>query len=849
MGLAGVGEKLYKGLGKAIFGDFGGMDKKATEQMAERHPFSDYINFVAYDADTEQYINRDGTVGFLFECSPLGFATLKQAEMLEGIFRSGLPDGSVVQFILYADQYLDPIIDAFYSYRTSDNPLVSSYTKSVDNFIRESATGANNMSGIPTRRYRVFVSAKFPQETKNLSENEWCEIQRRIRETLEGALLQPRHLSPGDLLDWLRRFFNDKPGSNCSLYDTAKPICKQIIHSETDIEDRDTYMKVGKKYMYCTTPKTFPRSVSLMQSNSLFGGIWGLRSDADQIRTPFLYSLNIALDSSLKNKVHNKCNFVLQQKGFGSLSPSLERKQEEYLWATDELEKGTLFMRIMPTMWVWDREAEKAAESLNRVKRVWEANGYYMQEDRGILKLMLISSLPMNLYIEDKAMEQLDRDFIAPVNAVTPLAPIQADFSGGGAPILMFYGRKGQIATLDFFDSHSVNKNFFILATSGSGKSFLVNYIVVNYFSCGSQIRIVDIGGSYKKLTKMLGAKYLNFGLDTDICLNPFTHIQEPEEEMSAVHAVFLQMAFSNSDNPTITEIESNLMRTAVWWAWEKYGQNADSDTVYSYLLNYPNIDGVKVDEEEFADLEELKHSARRLAFNIRNFTSKGVYSKYFVGPSTFDIRSDDFVVLELEELTAKPELFRVVTLLVLNAISADLYLSDRHRQKMIIYEEAWQFLGKGGDIMKAIITEGYRRGRKYNGSFGIVSQSVLDVKLFGSVGDVIMGNSAFKIYLESDDFQRAKKEGILDYDDFTMEIMKSLKSKRPFYSELFVDSPFGRGVLRLAVDRYSYYMYTSDAKEIAEIESMLNKGFDYDQSIHRMIEYEEEQKKSENAS
>jgi hypothetical protein len=43
--------------------------------------------------------------------------------------------------------------------------------------------------------------------------------------------------------------------------------------------------------------------------------------------------------------------------------------------------------------------------------------------------------------------------------------------------------------------------------------------------------------------------------------------------------------------------------------------------------------------------------------------------------------------------------------------------------------------------------------------------------------------------------------------------------------------------------------MYTSDAKEIAEIESMLNKGFDYDQSIHRMIEYEEEQKKSENAS
>ena len=56
---------------------------------------------------------------------------------------------------------------------------------------------------------------------------------------------------------------------------------------------------------------------------------------------------------------------------------------------------------------------------------------------------------------------------------------------------------------------------------------------------------------------------------------------------------------------------------------------------------------------------------ARKLAFNIREFTSHGFHGKFFIGPSTFDIRRDDFVVLELENLKIQPDLYRVVTLLV----------------------------------------------------------------------------------------------------------------------------------------------------------------------------------------
>ena len=66
-----------------------------------------------------------------------------------------------------------------------------------------------------------------------------------------------------------------------------------------------------------------------------------------------------------------------------------------------------------------------------RAKRIWEGQGYVMQEDKGILAPLLISSLPFGLYDEGGNIESLERDFIAPVDAVTHVLPVQADFSGG----------------------------------------------------------------------------------------------------------------------------------------------------------------------------------------------------------------------------------------------------------------------------------------------------------------------------------------------------------------------------------------------------------------------------------
>ena len=231
----------------------------------------------------------------------------------------------------------------------------------------------------------------------------------------------------------------------------------------------------------------------------------------------------------------------------------------------------------------------------------------------------------------------------------------------------------------------------------------------------------------------------------------------------------------------------------------------------------------------------EIREAATRLAFNMADFRSGGAFGRFFNGRSTFDISNDDFVVLELEHLLPKKALFKVVTLQVINAVTMDLYLSDRSDRRLVCFDEAWQFLGESSTL-KQVIEEGYRRARKYHGSFTICLQSVLDTLRFGAVGNVIRENSAFKFYLESTAFEEAKNQGVLDYDDFTMQILKSTKSLKPKYSEIFMDTPLGIGVGRLTVDPFSYYAFTSDGEEIAEIDMMVHAGMSYEDAIREMV-------------
>jgi conjugal transfer ATP-binding protein TraC len=819
-----------------MYGLAGGITKMELMAQVDRDKFSEFLPWVAYDRDTFRYANIDNTVGFAWEYAPMFFAGESTTKTLEGLFRANLPEGSIMQFVLAADPHLDPILDRYAGTKRRQSKLIRDVTKNLYRFFRDARSGMGPLGGIPIRNFRLFFTVKLPEaEAEHINLKE---LHGTINELLKGSRLAPMPLEPEMLLDFMRRLMNDTPPLNNFHYDEGNLIRKQVILAETKIRAEYSSLRVGKKYFRCTTPKGFPQEVWPLQTNQLFGGCMGMASDADQIRAPFIYSLNIILDNQ-KGKLHTKCNFILQQQAVGSFAPSLARKKEEYKWACDELEKGTRFFRVIPSLWVYGEDEKVVTESLTRAKRVWEDQNYVMQEDRGILPILFITSLPFGLFDVGRNIETLDRDFTAQVDAISSILPIQGDFGGFGEEVLPLVGRKGQLFNIDLFAKGTTSYNGLVCATTGGGKSFFVNYLVFNYYSTGAKIRIIDIGGSYKKMTKLFGAKYLDFDEDSNVCLNPFTNVstenaERTQADLMIIAPIVAQMIFSSgSQSPDDTDM--SLVKAAVRWAWQYKGNGAGIDDVHCFLNNfskYSNDGGV-----------DLAGKAATLAYNMTDFCTWGPYGKFFNGASTFNISDSDFVVLEMEALEKHKELFRVVVMQVINAVTQDLYMGELGVKKLVVFDEAWKFLGSqpggaGGanDAIKAVISEGYRRARKRNASFTIITQSILDLLQFGSAGDVIRSAAPFKFYLESGDFEKAKNVNLLDHGDFVMKILKSIKTNVPNYSELFIESPFGMGVGRLVVDPYTYYVCTSKAEEVDEIEAMVDEGTPYEDAIAEMV-------------
>lgn len=816
-------------------------------------PFSKYLPYIAYDTENQLYYLRDNYVGFLIKCVPVLFTSEDVIKTFTNLFSLNYPFGSVIQIQLIAspwfkEQYLIPYLE---SKTCVDEVFREFYKRYVEYYLSTLWKGFP-----PNRNFFVLLGIKFPEKACDL--NFVQDLKKGVYEMLRSCYLHPTYVEPEELLLYLRRLF----GQNLSPYVESSwcrwtELSRQIISCETEItvNYKERYLKTGDFYWKVITPRSFPPEVGWDFIANVTGSYSGPSGDLRQVTTPFILTLNVVIDDA-KKEVMAKANIYLYQQSAGSFIVNLRKKQEEYLWATKELSEGQRFLRAFFSIAVFGVNLEEVAESAKQVVQLWNLQGCQMQEERDIIVPTFMFNLPFGFYYDKKSVTLFQRDFILPVKSLSYLLPIQADYLGTGEPALLFKGRKGQVISLDIFSQRASNYNFFIAAPSGKGKSFLMNYIVFNYLGMGVKVRIVDVGRSYKKLCKILGGDFIEFTPENEIGLNPFAYIGDSEEDISLVVQILVYMITSSTEKldfaSKLPESAVNLLSAATKWALrtgKAEGRVPTIDDIYYYLSTFP---------EHFEDRDllcedhnkechvEFRTIATHLAFNLQKYISSGIYGRWFSNSNVLHIGDSPFVVLELEELKTKPDLFRVISLLVLNAATSNLYLSDRKNRVMVILDEAWQFL-QGNETYQKIIEEGYRRARKYFGSFSVITQSILDLETFGPVGKVIYSNSAFRFFLESGDFYKVMQMGILPFDSedkFMLNLLNSIKFNAPKYTEIFLlTDNLGYGVLRLAVDKWLYYLFTTNPREVVAIEELLSKGLTIKEAIEVLVKEEEKWK------
>lgn len=76
-------------------------------------------------------------------------------------------------------------------------------------------------------------------------------------------------------------------------------------------------------------------------------------------------------------------------------------------------------------------------------------------------------------------------------------------------------------------------RNFFIIVPTGFGKSFNANHLFRQYYEEGSKTVIIDLGGSYKKLSALYpnDTAYITYEEGKPLGINPFSLNDLPEKK------------------------------------------------------------------------------------------------------------------------------------------------------------------------------------------------------------------------------------------------------------------------------------------------------------------------------
>lgn len=795
-----------------------------AEQAAQRSRLAPFLPWRAYDPDTHEYLNADDTRGYILDCTPLPFAGTKALDSLTSLLGHDFPDGTVVQFSLYTDDNIKPLLDEYVDLKTRGGDWCKEAARRYADHLYAGSKqgGMDAFDGTPTRIFRLMVSIKAPAKP-GLSR----ETMAMVVETLAQSGLAPRYMEPPKLLELMRRIFNeDLPEAAAANYNDTTSISEQLRMADSDfsVDLEQGVLKIGNHYCGCLTPMTPPNGVDSLKMNRLIGGYRGREDDGTQITQRFLWTTSVFFNVN-KSDISRKANILTAQRAGGSIAKAIGIRVKEVDWVLDDLEKRP-YVNVITSMWIMGESEDDLRQGIARARAQWEAQDFLMQREKHIAEAMFIASLPMGLYTEGKNIPTLNRDLQMSTAAAARFLPVQGDVSSFNKPVLVYPGRKGGLCTLDLFDANANNYNFLIVAESGAGKSFQSNFIVNNYYAAGAKIRIVDIGYSYQKQAEICGGRFVDIGEQAKgLVMNPFTGVLPdseggPDEEDVAGNIgmtanIVLSMIFSSTGNAEVTELHHSLAKDACRYALKVDGGFKGIDHVAEYLRTYPEH------APDHATMERAKQLAHEMALNIRDFTTKGCYGKMFNGKSTLNIESDDFVVLELEQLLNDPELFNVMVISVINMMTQSVYLSDRKTPTIILFDEAWKYFGIS-PIISAAIVEAYRRVRKYLGSIGTITQSPLDLAKFGTAGDVIANNSYYHFMLQSSDYAEATRRGLIELVGMELELVKTVRNNAPRFSECMVKSPSSTGVIRFAPDDYTYWMNTSSGKDYARYHEVL---------------------------
>jgi type IV secretion/conjugal transfer VirB4 family ATPase len=340
-----------------------------------------------------------------------------------------------------------------------------------------------------------------------------------------------------------------------------------------------------------------------------------------------------------------------------------------------------------------------------------------------------------------------------------------------------------------------------LLGSTGSGKSFLLNFLLTHAQKYDPLTFMFDLGGGFRNLTKLLGGSSWRMGLaNEEFRINPFT--LPPTAENRHFLAAFARVLLQSGNQYRVTLQDDRDLYDAV-------------ESLYT--LDAPN-------RRLFTLANMLP---RHLSNTLSRWLRGGAYGELFDNEAdtltVAPLQSFDFSGLDAFPLVLEPLLFYV-----LHRATTAIESASSTQLKLFVLDEAWRFFRD--PTVKAYVTEALKTWRKRNAAVLLATQSSEDFA-DPDLLRTIVESCPTKVFLANPDLDPPRARELFHLNEVEVARIMELQPRRQF----LLKRPDASKVLELTVDPRAYWIYTNTPLDNDRLQQAL-QGRSLDQALAHLV-------------
>lgn len=602
-----------------------------------------------------------------------------------------------------------------------------------------------------------------------------------LKDDLVGLIY--KHLNPKRSVDVIQPNITDRPNS----LENESPR-SQIVFSDLILDQEDFVL--DKMRTRVLSLKTLPESTYAGMMNQF-------------LSLPFKYELmfnfNIPDQTKEMNKLQsnrrmahsltaNNGGRVSDLEGESRLSQTTELIREIIETGQKIFEAELLIiLREENTALGQKRLSLNTKEVLSKFKTLSGAEGIHETVSSWKVFSSSMPAAPLGL-IRKKRMK---------TNNLVDFLPLYGASKGDELPLVLTHTRQGSLYSINAYSSRLSNFNSLITGSSGSGKSFVNNFLMLQQIARGTKVFIIDIGGSYKKMCELLNGQYFEINLSDSYSINPF-ELSDPTvlptgEKIKGLVSIIEQMVVDYGEKLTRfdrVQIEETLTKLYTQMQFEK-------------IKKSPLI-------SDFAKLcaNSKEESLQKISKLLFPWIGNSPYGKLLDRAGKINANSP-VVAFDLKGLSQYPDLQSVMILILTNFI-LDQVENDRETPKRVLLDESWELLKS--PAASSFMEYAARTFRKTGSGISFITQGVEEI-VQSPIGSAILNNTATKLVMLQKGDTRVLAQA-LKLNNQEVRLIQSLEQRKGVFAEGFLMEGDSRQVIRILPSPIEYWISTSDSRD-----------------------------------